>query len=479
MAEAVAAFYAVESVVEGVAVGALAVSGSTVPLRATFRRVRCPEAAQPRGTTAFVLRNKIYLVDQRQGQDTINRPLLHVLSLPSDYGVSRTQANEPVVVDYQKLEPARVESDRPLSTSVTDTQRTSSVSGRGDSADVLSEVDHNTVAVNDRLYVLGGQTKSGTPVPLDTLLCVDTLRGSFDLVHANPSKCTEGVPSPRTNASSASSPLPPAVTSIAAGDGPTIDSHGTIFLHGGYNSQGKALHDTWTFDLGTKAWHKFPSIQELQLEGLQTTGKIAYVDGRLWYVNGSVVMYLDLSEHDPTNMNIPSDPSILSTGRVGSGQWQVAYPPVRDAEDKGAAAAAASASNSSPSEIHRILPITTGAGRQYLLCTTATKDMYTFQIPSTPKTLASVKDSIRDSATKILPDSWKSGKHEWARVDIVEASMQDGVVEGPAAPLSDFLAAVWDEQGDKVVFWRGGMAASDEKEELDERENEGWLVTLE
>lgn len=472
MAEAVAAFYAVESVVEGVAVGALAVSGSTVPLKATFRRVRYPQAT--RGTTTVVLKNRIYLIDQQRRQDGISHPLLHVLSLPSDYGASRTRGNEPIEVDYQTVELQRADSARPLSPSVATTQDATSASGREDVSSIPSGEDRNAVVIDDRLYVLGGQTTPTTPVPLDTLLSIDTLRGSFDLLHANHSKCTEGIPPPRTNTSCVSSSLPPAVASVAVGEGPTLDLHGTIFLHGGYDSQGKALHDTWTFDLGTKAWHKFPSIQELQLEGLQTTGRIAYVDGRLWYVNASVVMYLDLAEHDPTNSNIPNDPSILSTGRVGSGQWQVVYPPLPDGANKAAAAL-----NSLPSEVHHVLPITTGAGRQYLACLTSTKDMYTFQIPSTPKTLASVKDSIRDSATKVLPDSWKSGKHEWARVDIVEASMRDGVIERPDESLSGFAAAVWDEQGDKIVLWGGNVTETQEEPEQHKREHGGWLVTLE
>lgn len=486
MAEAVAGFYAVETVVEGAAAGALAVSGATVPLHARFQKIKSPsEQLALSGSTATIVKNKVYLIGglNSDDDDKHGKMGIHVLSFPPDFGASRLEGTEPIDVDYELQKPEYTSETRPLENVSDNLVLQNSLSRDGTHRVSWSRVQHSTVAIDDKIYLLGGiyPTNSGSRasnsnnvMPLDTIIAYDTLKTGYTTLKADQSKCTEGIPESRYAASCTSSPYPPAA-SIAQGQGPSLDSHGTIFLHGGYDLAGSALHDTWTFDLGTKAWHKFPSIIDAALEDTSEPGQITYLEHRLWYVNGSTVMHLDLAEHDPAaNESVSINQSTLSTGRVGSGQWQVVYPPPEQdpaatSDPKPTKANAPNAPTSS------ITPITTGSGRNYLLTLTPSnpQEMHLFQITSTSNTATSLKDIVRDkaaSAISSLPDSWRSGKYEWSVVEVVQASMKEGEVERPDEGLSGFAVAGWEEYGDRMVLW-GGQDGGGVK-------NEGWVVTL-
>ena len=493
MAEVVAGFYAVETLVEGAAAGALAVSGSTVPLHAKFQKIKSPSrACAVHNATANLVKNKIYLIGgESSGQD--NEHAVHALSFPPDCGLSRTNGSQPVEIDYELQKPELTIAGRPLQHNVEDLERKASGTSNQSHALIWARTKHSAISIDDRIYVLGGVSsttldsrRSNTEalISLDKTLAYDTLKSSYSVLQAEPAKSTEGIPEPRYGASCTSSIYPPSASAVE-GEGPTLEAHGTIFLHGGWGNSGLPFHDTWTFDLGTKAWHKFPSIVLEAVKDQSSPGQIVYVEGRLWYINGSTAMFLELAEHDPaTNENMSQDPANLSTGRVGSGQWQVVYPP--PSEDPAAISQKAennevdektpsTTSNVVPTEpTHQIIPITTGAGRNYLLTLSSKnpQSMYLFQIPSSSKTATSIKDAVRDrasSAISSLPDTWKSGKHEWSRVEVVQAN-KEGEIARPSENLQDFAAAAWSEYGDKFVLWGGQVGG--------QPQDEGWIIDL-
>lgn len=492
MAEAVGAFYAVETTVEGLAAGAIAVSGSTVPLHGKFKKIGSPSPnLGVHGTSALTVKNKIYLIGGEYDSGNADYGV-HVLSFPPDFGSSRTDGSPLDNLDYELRKPELVDSERPLKQLSDQSEKSVSSGTQGTQRTPWSRVKHTCALIDDKIYILGGidtapsaqeEAEDNRIVPLDNVTVYDTLKNSYSVLSTDHQKSTEGVPEARYAASCTSSPYPQP-TAVREGDGPTSYAHGTIFLHGGFDAAGLPLHDTWTLDLGTKAWHKFPSIVDDVVEDTSVPGCISYLEHRLWYVNGSTVMYLDLAEHDPNNTEITSpDPSILSTGRVGSGQWQVVYPPAND--DPAATSEAKEKVQEQDKRSHNAIPdpptahlvtITTGAGRCYLIHVSSRNptSLYTFQLPSTSKTGASIKDIVRDKAVSLtsLPDSWRSGKHEWSKIEIIQADMKDGVIENPDTGLNSFAACGWQEYGNIILFWGGRRGT-------DNAENEGWMLNLE
>jgi hypothetical protein len=201
-------------------------------------------------------------------------------------------------------------------------------------------------------------------------------------------------------------------------------------------------------------------------------------------------MSLSLAEHNPENSELVShDPSILSTGRVGSGQWEVVYPPPEadpgvPPEKTPSATAAAVQSGLGPEVpdgvptgvTQHLIPITTGAGRTYLLSLGAEnpQKMYLFQIPSSKRSAASIKDIIRDKVTNAIssiPDTWKSGKHEWSKIEIVKESKEKDKLVIPDESLGVLAVAGWEEYGDRIVLW-GSVGDGNEAKD------EGWMVSF-
>jgi hypothetical protein len=78
------------------------------------------------------------------------------------------------------------------------------------------------------------------------------------------------------------------------------------------------------------------------------------------------------------------------------------------------------------------VPITTGAGREYLLLFMGQEgegsmlgDVWSFQIASDKKTPAMLKDGIWRMLGK------QTREETWAKVEVVESTMEDGPVELP------------------------------------------------
>lgn len=476
MAEVAAAFYAVETAVEGTAAGVLAVSGSTVPLHARFQRLKDPSSQQTPSTggTADLLKNKLYIPHAGR---------MSQFSFPASFDLSAS--GQLVELDYELKQPEFRIEERPL--------HVHNEQHLDQNVNAAKDNPHHqacSVSCNDKIYILGGfssaphESETRHVLPLETILIFDTLRSSYSILSADKSKSSEGIPTPRYAASATISPYP--YPSPVAGDsGPTAASHGTIFLHGGFDVNRQPLHDTWSFDIGARAWHKLPTIVEEALKDKSMVGQIAYVDSRLWYLNETSVMYLELAERQPqadADMTLVAE--TVSTSRVGTGQWQVVFPPPEADPAISLAANHSVEVDANASTAHilpvgqtkHVLPITTGAGRQYLLsmANVNPQRMHIFQIPSSEKTAASLKDTIRDQASQAiaaLPDSWKSGKHQWSKVEVIQANKEDGELERPDPELAEFLVTGWPEYGDKLVIWGGQTGSAGPK-------HEGWVVHL-
>jgi hypothetical protein len=109
---------------------------------------------------------------------------------------------------------------------------------------------HTATSIDSTIYVFGGRPPSsfGSSVPLSenvTNHAFDTTNPSWSTLTPHRTRCVSGFPCPRTYASSSITPHPQ-----SSGD------HGTIFLHGGYDAEGKQLRDVWTFEVASRIWSK-------------------------------------------------------------------------------------------------------------------------------------------------------------------------------------------------------------------------------
>lgn len=480
MAEVVGAFYAVETLVEGAAAGALAVSGTTVPLHAKFQKITAPTGIFGScGSQAQIIKNKLYIVGGEYDGSAEGYGV-RILSFKPDFSTSKTTRS--IDVDYEFQRPKLAPKGRPLAAESVETTAKTSMAISEHHAP-WARFKHSTITIDNYIYIIGGFTsvsrslrRSSTQsfIPFDTIARYDTLTGSYTIIVADPGKCTEGLPEDRYGASCTSSPYPPPLP----GQGPSFEDHGTIFLHGGYDMGGRPLHDSWSFDLGTKAWHKFPTVLEEAIEDKSSPGQISYVEHRLWYVNRSTVMYLELSELDSAE-NMPKDISMI-TGRVGSGQWQVAFP----SPEKDPAALIPEGGREKEPDPQRpeivpsettghILPVTTGAGRMYLIAfgQENPQSMHLFQILSASMTAASLKDTIRDKTAATVSAIPESGKFRWTKVEVIQSNLEEGELERPGEHLNDFAVASWPDYGDKLVIWGG---------QTEDRNfvRDGWVVSL-
>ncbi|KAK5259320.1 hypothetical protein LTR40_006202 [Exophiala xenobiotica] len=381
MAEVAAALYAAETVVEGVAVGALAVSRSTAPLHLNFRKITLPtreEGLARSGHTLNIVKGKAYIIGGRQDDSTVLALTLPVASSTDGEGDLTPR-------DFESVHPEYRNENRPLAPH-DGSEETSS------SRFTFNRTGHTTTAIGDKLYVWGGKgTTSDQPpedVPAqssDHFVVFDVLTNTYSILTADTSKCREGLPPSRANHTATSTPHP---QPGSLPDGPTIDAHGTIFIHGG-------------------------------------------------------------SSDSPGGPSPATD--LLSAGLV---------------------------------------PMTTGAGRQYLVYFMGREikigglnDFWSFQIQSEEVSAASIKDKVRDMVSKAKP-SWESGKHTWAKCELAKEDSKtekqehrdDGAIGkessgGWPEGLHDFGCDVWNDQGGHVfVIWGGRR----DEEVVDE----GWVASV-
>ncbi|KEF55986.1 uncharacterized protein A1O9_07566 [Exophiala aquamarina CBS 119918] len=486
MAEAVAALYAVETAVEGAAVGAVALAQSTAPLHLSFRKIQSPTQGRGlarSGHTVNVVRGKVYLIggDGQNGEDgTIATLTLPVASSTGGEGTLEPQ-------DFQIVSPEFKSLERPLA-------RQTLSGADGSRGGDFNRIGHSSTAIDDKLFVVGGGSSSGGSAhSLDKFVVFDTLTSSYSILEADISSCVDGIPPPRTNHSATASPFP---TPSSLPDGPTVDAHGTVFIHGGRctdvdTSHFKTLRDTWAFDIGTRVWAKLPDIPDpcpLEIAG---EGRIVNVNNRLWRLGDGFgrVMYIDLNGSHSSGAG-----SQISIALKTGVKWEVVNfgTEATDGASQGKMSSEPATTSSQPVSLplprvsSGVVPITTGSGREHLIYFMGRDsvigpldDFWSFQIDADKNTAASVKDKIRDAVAANSTSSWKSGRHTWAKCEQKKEEKQesrDAVAMWPPG-LYDFGSDVWSDQGrDVFLIWGGKNRGHEGSQE--EVVDGGWVVTV-
>ena len=342
MAEAVAAFYAVETAVEGAALGAIAVARSTAPLHLSFRKIRSPANGRVlarSGHTVNIVRGKTYIGGiggdgHNGGEETIAILTLPVASSTGGEGTLEPQ-------DFQIVSPEFRAPDRPLASQCTAATAWWWGGDEGSRRGGFNRIGHSSTAIEDKLFIAGGVSSpsvatGGSAHSLDRFVVFDTLTNSYSFLEADISSCVDGIPPPRMNHSATASPFPPP---DSLPDGPTVDAHGTIFIHGGRSTDVEAgpsrtLRDSWAFDVGTRAWAKLPDIPDPGPLEIAGEGRIVYVNDRLWRLGDGFgrVMYLDLNGGQPSGAGSqykyrPQGRCLLGGGQLrhGSNRWRFSW----------------------------------------------------------------------------------------------------------------------------------------------------------
>jgi hypothetical protein len=495
MAEVAAGLYAVETALEGAALGAFAVSRPTAPLHLSFRRISSPAEGQKlarSGHTLNIVKGKAYLVGGQSDGEVISGSSDsgedRILTLTLPVASSTDGEGHLAPLDYEVLRPEFKSADRPLA------PRGQSEAEGNTLSQPYDRVGHTTTTLNDRLYIWGGQSKSSNASGhdlADQFVVFDPLTNSYDVQEPDISRSPQGVPPPRLNHAATASPDSHPQVPVSH---PTLGAHGTIFIHGGTSTEDPKVtfRDTWAFDVATSVWSRLDTIPEPGPSEVPNEGRLAYMDGKLWRLGDGFgrVMYLDLIRSQSSSVAPDAKWQVITFGTEAT-----------DPEAKNTDANVSHASSDTlalpmPRTSATLLPVTTGSGRQYLLyfmgqepATGVLNDFWSFQIPSEEKTAANVKDTVRDAVASRVKESWSSGKLSWAKceVDLRSSNLPDSKAQGrgdekeksstaiwpEGEGLSGFGSDVWADQGGHVfVIWGGTRAGRDGAVD------EGWVVTV-
>lgn len=471
MAEAAAALYTAETVVEGAAVGAVAVAKSTVPVVVRFHKIKSPSktlALSSHSLNYYKGRAYIFGGDYAEG---LTDNVMNIITLPSDVDLSD--------VDFRfvNAEPAP---PRPLEPYTRDTEAKSPTSMAKSVAPIVRAA-HASTTIDSNIFIFGGRASKQPGDEFQTSLIDENgtvhvysaIDNKWTTLLPNLSICTSGVPQPRTYASmtSSSRPLPRSSTET------TSEEYGTLFLHGGYDNSGSLLRDTWAFDVTSRAWSVWPSLPEPDVEDVAGEGRIYCIESRLWRVGDGFgkMSYLEISRDVASDFGGTSEIGVTPK----TGQWTTlpsGSTPKTSAQSEKEGATSSPTARADDLPVPRkhagFLPTTTGAGREFLLYFmgedapgSTVPDIWTFQIASDKTSPAVLKDKIRSAFGAA------TGEHQWARCDVVQASKSEGEVERPQG-LTGFAADAWtDYGGGAVVVWGG-------KDAKGETKNEGWVITV-
>ena len=263
-------------------------------------------------------------------------------------------------------------------------------------------------------------------------------------------------------------PLPGKVeTSTDAVGSPDPNAHGTIFVHGGCPSSGRST-DVWAFDIASRTWSSWPAAPGPARGGAGLT----FAQNRLYRFGGfdgetelgGQIDYLDV---------------VLSTINDHSGKGELAITP--GAQKWESIDFSADAQGPGNRSVAGFLPVKIGSGRNFLLLFLGEKtpsslgheaagkfwnDVWSFQLQPEGMTPASLKDAARQ-AVRV-----KTGEHSWAKVDVPEFSMTEGVRDHPGERGWFASAQGHDVDIKSVVLW-GGIDTSNE------RKGDGWILTVE
>ncbi|KAF1987346.1 hypothetical protein K402DRAFT_393057 [Aulographum hederae CBS 113979] len=450
------ALYAAESLLEGAFAFGKGILYPTLPLKATFSRIK--GARFPRaGHTISIVKGRAYIFGGETSVDTIASNDMSIVILPSS-AVSEA--------DYTVIPARPRESNGPVP---------------------QSRKHHSAVVVGDSIYILGGQLPPKSAEEEKGRIWV------FDTVTKRWSYIDPASPPPpaRSHHSASSSELPgpkeaprpsrdilpqqPPEPGSDVPEPPQADSWGTMFIYGGKHVvEGKLLNDAWTFDFRTRTWHSLPDPPEPG----RTDASLAAAGSRLYRFggyDGNRCLGGSIDWLDVGNMLSGSRDTALGELEASSlGDWEEhAFE-----KEKGP----------SPRAGAGLVDVTTGQGRGYLLLVGGESvpstesgtgvlfdDAWAFQLPPAATSAASAKDQTRTLIKKDTKEAvWAEVQYQYPNGD------GDAVKDHPSGKIgaqgsgsrSKFAVAKGTEvDGATVVLWGG----SDENRNI---LDDGWMITV-
>jgi Galactose oxidase, central domain len=424
-----AAAWAAESLVEGAAAAGIVASQPTMPVKGHWRKIHTSKALPRSSHSISVIKGKAYIFGgEERPREPVNNAL-HVFTLPT------TLVDD---VDYTTIEDAEAPPPR---------------------------LGHTATVIGNRIYVFGGRGGKDM-APLDEkgrVWVFDTLARKWSYIDSMPNT---PYPEARSYHASASTIHPLPNDALDDSGATAVTPHGSIFIHGGCPASGR-LADVWCFDVAAATWSPFPEAPDAARGG----AALALAQNRIWRYGGfdgehelgGQVDYLRLAKTTFDDKGGKGEMAVIAE----TGSWEKVV---------------AEGDNASPGKrsVAGLHPLTTGQGRNYLLCMLGEKtpsneghkgagefwdDIWSFQIQPTGMTGASLKDAARQMVGA------KIAENSWARVDVSEYSKTDG--KAPTPSPRGWFASTYDDDYDRmsVVLW-GGIGADNE------RLGDGWIFTL-
>lgn len=454
-----AAAYGVETAVEGAAGAAVAIAKSTMPLKATWKRIQTDTILPRSSHSLSIVKGKAYIYGgEQQPREPVDNHI-HVFTFHS------TSSDQ---VDYEIIR-AKAATD--------------------DGAVPCPRVGHTASVVDDRIYVFGGRggkamkplEENGRVWVFDTTMnqwsyldpAKDSLYPAARSYHASTSteqpvstlqEKTVQDPPPFNAAQeqSKSDHTVDPVGTTASG----FDDHGTIIIHGGCPASGR-VSDVWAFNIASRLWTQFPDAPGPARGGPSLTisqerlYRFGGFDGEKEL--GGAIQFLRLVTSKSDDKGGKGQLAVAPL----NGQWESVEPPVGTLMPGDRSVAG-------------LQPVTTGQGRHYLLLFLGERDpsssgheaagkfwddVWSFQLQPEGMTAASFKD-----ATRRLFGA-KTAEGTWARVDVPESSMS-GNTERPGQRGWFASAPGQDLDPCSVLLWGGVLGDNS-------RAGDGWILTVE
>ena len=353
-----------------------------------------------------------------------------------------------------------------------------------------SRAAHVSTAVDTKIYIFSGRPPNDLEAaPLDergALHCFDTVSHTWSTIHPHPTQCSSGVPCPRTHAASTSTrhPLPSdegadhTMSPIAGSSKHHEGHHGTLFVYGGVGADNISLRDVWAFDVASRIWSRWPDVPGSVAEDSSGAAMISYIGRRLWIPSDA---FGNMNHLDIVNAGFDDMSGIGELGVMpGSQKWETVsfksmpgfeetekvveakMGPPKNAEDRAPGARVGAG----------LVPVTTGAGRDYLLLFLGEmgggkqpSDVWSFQVHSEMGTAASLKDRV----WSMIGGNQSTGEEVWAKAEIVEA---DGGEAELVTSQSRFAYGAGGDWGnDTAVVW-GGVSEG-------RIQGNGWIMVAE
>ena len=254
---------------------------------------------------------------------------------------------------------------------------------------------------------------------------------------------------------------------------------GTLFVHGGVTAHGARESDAWAFDVASRIWRRLPDPP-----GMGRTGaSLAISRDRMYRFGGfdgqrqlgGGIEYLKLSKGTFDDKGGKAEADVVAK----RDRW-VSVPFPEDKEGK-------EGIGPGPRSGAGLHAITTGQGRNYLVLVlgerettegedskgvTGTKywdDVWAYQVRPEGMSGASFKDAARQLFGA------KQYEGTWARVDVPEASMKEGVQPRPGGRGGFASAVLGGVDNAGVMLW-GGVGDGEGGKRGNE---EGWILSLE